>query len=61
MLMLTKQEKIYRVFAMFPSVTNWSEKKFKESHTVQNKPGRGRNRESSKTLERKLVRDVFKD
>ena len=35
--------------------------KFKDSHTVQNKPGRGRKRKISKTLERKLVRDVSKD
>ena len=38
-------------------------KEFKESHTVQDKPGRGRKRKISKTLarERKLVRDVSKD
>lgn len=35
-------------------------KKLKESHTVQNKSGRGRKRKISKTLERKLVRDVSK-
>ena len=34
-------------------------KKLKESHTVQT--GRGRKRKFSKTLERKLVRDVSKD
>lgn len=36
-------------------------KKFKESHTGQNKSGRGRKRNISKTLERKLVRGVSKD
>lgn len=35
-------------------------RKFKESHKVQNMPGRGRKRKISKTLERKLVRDVSK-
>lgn len=36
-------------------------KKFKESRTVQNKSGRGRKPKISKTLERKLVRDVCKE
>ena len=36
-------------------------KKFKESHRVQNKSGRGGKRKISKTLERKRVRDVSKD
>lgn len=35
--------------------------KFKETNTVQNKTGRGRKRIISKTLERKLARDVSKD
>uniref|UniRef100_A0A3B4G2C9 Transposase Tc1-like domain-containing protein n=1 Tax=Pundamilia nyererei TaxID=303518 RepID=A0A3B4G2C9_9CICH len=36
-------------------------KKFKESHTAQNKPGRDRKGKISKTLETKLVRDVSTD
>lgn len=36
-------------------------KKFNEIHTVENMTGRGRKRKISKTLERKLVREVSKD
>ena len=36
-------------------------KKFMDINTVQNKSGRGRKRKISKSLERKLVRDVTKD
>lgn len=36
-------------------------KKFKKSDTVQNKPGRGTKKKISKSLERKLMRDVSKD
>lgn len=36
-------------------------KKFEETHTVENKTGRGRKRKISKTLKRKLVREVSKD
>lgn len=36
-------------------------KKYKESHTVQNKPGRDRRQKILNTLEIKLLRDVCKD
>lgn len=36
-------------------------KKFNEIHIVENMTGRGRKRKISKTLERKLVREVSKD
>lgn len=36
-------------------------KKFEESHTIQNKPGRGRKQTISTTLERKLLREICKD
>ncbi|KAI4831060.1 hypothetical protein KUCAC02_002661 [Chaenocephalus aceratus] len=35
--------------------------KYKETHSVRNKPGRGRKRKMSRTLERKIVRDVSKN
>ena len=35
--------------------------KYKETHSVQNKPGRGRKCNFSKTLERKIIRDVNKN
>ena len=35
--------------------------KYKETNSVKNKPGRGRKRKISRTLERKLVRDVLKE
>ncbi|KAI4799084.1 hypothetical protein KUCAC02_019251 [Chaenocephalus aceratus] len=35
--------------------------KYKETHSVRNKPGRGRRRNISSTLERKIVRDVSKN
>lgn len=34
--------------------------KYKETNSVRNKPGRGRKRKISRTLERKIVRDVSK-
>ncbi|CAM4693704.1 unnamed protein product [Leuciscus chuanchicus] len=36
-------------------------KKFEETHTVENKTGRGKKRKISNMLERKLVREVSKD
>lgn len=35
--------------------------KYKETKSVKNKPGRGRKRKISKTLERKIIRDVNKN
>lgn len=50
------RRKVYEVITVFPSVQKWSEsliKIFKESHTEQNKSGRGRKSKISKTLEKK--------
>lgn len=63
--MLTKQEEGYTKLSQHFQVSRTGVrgiiKKFKESHTVQNKPGPRRKQKISKTLERKLVRNMSKD
>lgn len=56
--MLTKQEKDIS----YHSVKKWSEtKKFNESHTIQNKPGRNRSQRFQRKFLIKLVIDASKD
>lgn len=53
--------KLYKHFPVSTAGVRSKIQKFKDSHTVQSKPGWGRKRKISKTLETKLVKDVSKD
>lgn len=53
--------KLFKHFQVSRTGVRSITQKFKDNHTVQNKPGRGKKRKISNTLERKPVRDVSKD